>query len=217
MKFVDLSHAIAHGTAAYPGLPQPAFTAHLTREESRRNYDGASEFQIDHIAMVGNTGTYLDSPFHRFEGGADLAALDLSRLANLAGVVVHVPRDVRAIEPEIIPRDLPAGGCVLLDTGWDRHWNTGAYAVDAPYLTRKAAEILARAEVALVGIDAVNMDDTADGARPAHTVLLENDIAVVEHLCNLGQLDGEPFRFFAVAPPLRGVGTFTVRAFAILH
>jgi kynurenine formamidase len=104
----------------------------------------------------------------------------------------------------------------MVHTGWAKHWRTDQYFEDHPFLTRAAAEYLRDANVALVGIDSYNIDDTSDGTRPAHSILLGAGIPIVEHLCNLDQLPNADFRFFAVPPKVKGFGTFPVRAFAII-
>jgi kynurenine formamidase len=214
---VDLSHAIDPSVRTYPGLPLPAIAVHLTREASRSANGGRSEFQIDSIAMVGNTGTYLDSPFHRYATGRDISTIDLARHANLKGVVVSVGDDVRAITPDLLPEDLPTGGAVLFRTSWDRRWGTGEYGVDSPYLHERTAVSLVKAGIFIAGIDSVNIDNMRDLSRPVHTILLEANIGIVEHLCNLKALTNKAFRFFAVPPAVRGMGSFPVRAFAIVQ
>lgn len=197
----------------YPGLPAPVITDHLSRVTSRERYRGESEFHIAKIELVANTGTYLDAPSHRWEGEADLAALPLSKLAFLRGVVVHL--DERALTPEHLADVELRGAALLVHTGWSRHWRTDAYAnADHPFVSRAAAEQLAQSGVALVGIDSVNIDDMADFSRPAHTILLKHGIPIVEHLTNLDALGDRAFTFFAVPAPVRGMGTFPVRAFA---
>ncbi|KIU18649.1 cyclase family protein [Mycolicibacterium llatzerense] len=217
---VDLSHTIRAGMVTYPGLPAPSISAHLTREASRDVYAPGTEFAIGAITMVGNTGTYIDSPFHRYADGADLAGLDLNTLVDLPTIVVH-RRDVaaRAVDVAELPEDIEAGCAVLIDTGWDRHFGTEAYAVDAPFLSEAATEHLVRRGVALVGIDSVNIDDAspaAAGRRPIHTALLGNGIHVVEHLTNLASLPARGARFTAVPPRVEGFGTFPVRAYATI-
>lgn len=217
---VDLSHTIRAGMVTYPGLPAPSISAHLTREASRDVYAPGTEFAIGAITMVGNTGTYIDSPFHRYEDGADLAGLDLNTLVDLPTIVIH-RRDViaRAVDVDELPEDIEAGCAVLIDTGWDRHFGTAAYAVDAPFLSEAATEHLVRRGVALVGIDSVNIDDAspeAAGRRPIHTALLGNGIHVVEHLTNLAALPARGARFTAVPPRVEGFGTFPVRAYATI-
>ncbi|KAB7754070.1 cyclase family protein [Mycolicibacterium mucogenicum] len=217
---VDLSHTIRAGLVTYPGLPAPSISDHLTRAASRDVYAAGTEFAIGAITMVGNTGTYLDSPFHRYEDGADLAGLDLNTLVDLPTIVVH-RRDVtaRAVDAAELPDDIEAGCAVLIDTGWDRHFGTEAYAVDAPFLSEAAAELLVSRGVALVGIDSVNIDDAgpaAAGRRPIHTVLLGNGIHVVEHLTNLAALPARGARFTAAPPRIEGFGTFPVRAYATI-
>lgn len=215
---VDLSHTIRAGLVTYPGLPAPSISPHLTREASRDVYAAGTEFAMDTITMVGNTGTYLDSPFHRFADGADLAGLDLSTLVDLPALVVH-RRDSAARNVEIaeLPADIPAGSAVLINTGWDRYFGQPAYGTDAPFLTEQAAHYLVDCAVALVGIDSVNIDDTspaAEGRRPVHTTLLGSGIHVVEHLTNLAVLPAFGARFTAAPPRIEGFGTFPVRAYA---
>lgn len=222
-RLVDLSHTIRAGLVTYPGLPAPTIAPHLTREASRAVYAPGTEFALDVITMIGNTGTYLDSPFHRYAGGGDLASLDLATLVGLTAQVFHLT-DVqgRGIGVEHLQgagrtaADL-AGSAVLLHTGWDRHFGVPAYATDAPFLTEAGAHYLADAGVALVGIDSVNIDDTqSGGTRPAHSILLDARIHVVEHLTRLGDLPESGALFTAVPPKVEGFGTFPVRAFAQL-
>lgn len=215
---VDLSHTIRAGLVTYPGLPAPTISDHLTREASRDVYAAGTEFAIGAITMVGNTGTYIDSPFHRYENGADLAGLDLNTLVDLPTIVVH-RREVaaRAVVADELPDDIEAGSAVLIDTGWDRHFGTEAYGDDAPFLSEAATELLVSRRVALVGIDSANIDDAspaAAGRRPIHTALLGNGIHVVEHLTNLAALPARGARFTAVPPRVEGFGTFPVRAYA---
>ena len=216
--FVDLSHEIRAGLITYPGLPAPVITSHLTRAESRARYAPGTEFAMDVITMIGNTGTYLDSPFHRYEGGTDLAGLSLDTLVDLPAEVFHVTdASTRGIPAEtFFDRDL-AGSAVLLHTGWDRRFGTAGYGNGAPFLTEAGVRHLVHAGAVLVGIDSLNIDDTESGGeRPAHTLLLAAGIHVVEHLTNLGALPARGALFTAVPPRLAGFGTFPVRAFARL-
>ena len=216
MTLVDLSHAIHDGLVTYPGLPAPVIRDHLSRAESRSHYAPGTEFHIGRIEMVANTGTYLDTPAHRFEGKPDLSALPLGALANLEGLTLRPRLAGRAIDAAALGAADVRGKAVLVQTGWDRHFGTPAYGQGHPYLTRDAAERLRDGGAALVGIDSLNIDDTADGARPVHTLLLGAGILVVEHLTNLAALPAAGFRFFAVPPRIRGMGTFPVRAFALV-
>ena len=215
-RLIDLSHPIEHGMVTYPGLPGPVVSDFLGREASRGHYAGGTTFHIARVRMVGNTGTYVDAPFHRYADGSDVAALPLERLADLEGVVVEARGAGRGIEADrFVSLDL-AGKAVLVRTGWDAHWRTPRYGEGHPFLTRGAAEHLADARPALVGIDSLNVDDTADGVRPAHTLLLAAGIPVVEHLRNLSALPESGFRLHCVPAPFRGLGSFPVRAYAIL-
>jgi arylformamidase len=215
--FIDLSHVIKPGLVTYKGLPAPHICDYLSREASRQHYEGDTEFQIGKIEMVGNTGTYLDSPFHRFAHGKDLAQLTLEGLVDLPGLVVRAPFgrglavDVEHLRPLA---DLIGGRAVLIDTGWDQHWDTPAYYDQHPFLTAAAAEFLRTAGAKLVGIDSHNIDDTRARSRPVHTILLGAEIPIVEHLCHLAALPDTGFTFSAVPPKIEGMGTFPVRALA---
>jgi kynurenine formamidase len=219
-RIVDLSHDIHAGLVTYPGLPTPVITPHLTRAESREHYAPGTEFAMDLITLIGNTGTYLDSPFHRYEGGTDLAGLPLESLVDLPAEVFHLTDYLAAAAGRgigtdaLVRRDL-TGSAVLLHTGWDRHFGDPAYGTGAPFLTESGARFLVDEGVALVGIDSLNIDDTESGGeRPAHSLLLAAGIHVVEHLTNLGDLPARGARFTAVPPKIRDFGTFPVRAFA---
>jgi arylformamidase len=217
-RVVDLSHVIHEGLVTYPGLPAPEFSPFLTREDSRAKYAPGTEFAMDVITMIGNTGTYLDSPFHRYGDGADLAGLDLSTLVDLPAEVFHLTDlSTRGIPAGVfLERDL-RGAAVLLHTGWDRHFGTPEYAHGSPFLEAAAVDHLVAQGVALVGIDALNIDDTESGGeRPAHSGLLAAGIHVVEHLTRLGELPARGARFTAAPPAMRDFGTFPVRAFAVI-
>jgi arylformamidase len=211
-RFVDLSHVIEHGMVTYKGLPAPHICDYWTREGSAAHYDDGSSFQIGRIDMVANTGTYLDAPFHRYADGADLAALDLGRLAGLYGILLS--SDDTAIGPELFEGLNLAGKAVLVRTGWDRHWRTEAYFQCHPFVTEAAARLLVERGPAIVGIDSYNIDDTSARARPVHTLLLGAGILICEHMTNLAALPATGFRFTAVPPKVTGMGTFPVRAFA---
>lgn len=215
-RFIDLSHSIRAGLVTYPGLPAPTIEPFLTRADSRERYAPGTEFAMDVITMIGNTGTYLDSPFHRFEGGIDLAGLALETLVELPAEVFHLmDARERGIRAEIVYDRSLSGRAVLLHTGWDRHFGTPAYVSGAPFLTAEGAEYLIEQGVALVGIDSLNIDDTESGGeRPAHSALLAAGIHIVEHLSNLDELPASGSRFTAVPPKVEGFGTFPVRAFA---
>ena len=216
-KIVDLSHVIEHGMTTYTGLPPPHICDFWTREGSAANYDDGSSFQIGRIDMVANTGTYLDSPFHRYVDGIDLADLPLSSLADLPGIVVRRPwENELATDASHLDGLDVRGKAVLIHTGWDRHWRTERYGMEHSFLTGAAAEWLIGNGATLVGIDSNNMDDTRVRARPVHTRLLAADIPICEHMTGLGSLPDEGFRFSAVPPKVRGMGTFPVRAYAVL-
>lgn len=215
---VDVSHVIESGMITYRGLPAPLVCDFLSRERSRSQYAPGTEFHIGKLEMVANTGTYLDSPFHRYAHGRDVSQLPLEKLANLEAVVVHVDHSTgRATGPAAFEgRDLQ-GKAVLVHTGWDDHWRTDKYFEGHPFLTRDTAQFLVESGAALVGIDSLNVDDTADLSRPVHSILLAAQVPIVEHLRGLWQLPGEGFRFFAVPVKVKGMGTFPVRAFAVVE
>jgi arylformamidase len=214
-KQIDLSHTIEDGMITYKGLPAPIVCDYLTREESRDHYSGGTTFHIGKIEMVANTGTYLDAPFHRWADGSDISELDLAVLAGLDGLLFHGGGAQRAIGPEIFEQHDLSGKAILVHTGWDGHWRTDQYFEGHPFLTAAAALYLRDSGAALVGIDSLNIDDTADGSRPVHSTLLRAGIPIVEHLTRLETLPEEGFEFFAVPAKVKGMGTFPVRAFAL--
>lgn len=212
---IDLSHTVVHGLITYKGLPAPIICDYLSREASRKHYAPGTEFQIGKIEMVANTGTYLDSPFHRYADGKDLSQLQLQKLANLPAI--RITAHQQAIDVSHFPRtESLAGKAVLVETGWSRHWNTPQYFEGHPFLTEDAAQFLADSGAALVGIDSHNIDDVQDLRRPVHSILLKQEIPIVEHMTNLAALPSEGFAFFAVPVKVKGFGTFPVRAFAIV-
>jgi len=215
-RIVDLSHPIEHGMITYPGLPGPVISDFLAREASRGHYAEGTTFQIARLRMVVNTGTYLDAPFHRYAHGVDVGSLALEKLADLEAVVVDATGRGRSVDADLFSGGDLSGRAVLVRTGWDAHWRTPRYFEGHPFLSRAAAERLASAGPALVGIDSLNIDDTTDGVRPAHTLLLGAGIPIVEHLRGLDALPAAGARFHCVPAPFRGVGSFPVRAYAVV-
>ena len=215
-KLIDLSHIVEHGMITYKGLPAPIICDFLSREDSRSHYTGGAEFNIGKIEMVANTGTYVDSPFHRFADGIDLSELPLESLVDLEGIVVRAQNLGRAISAAAFENVDVKGKAVLVHTDWARHWLTDQYYEGHTFLTRDAAEYLAKSGAAFVGVDTYNIDDTTDGTRPVHTILLGNQIPICEHMCGFDLLPDRGFRFHAAPVKVKAMGTFPVRAYAVL-
>ena len=217
-KFIDVSHTVEHGMVTYKGLPAPLICDFLSREASKKLYAPGTEFNIGKIEMLANTGTYIDSPFHRYAHGKDLSQLPLESLADLETTVVRAPFERgRAIDESAFAGHDLKGKAVLIHTGWSRNWRQDAYFEGHPYLTAAAADFLRTAGSVIAGIDTYNIDDTRDGARPVHTVLLGHDIAIVEHMTGLDAVPDHGARFFAVPVKVKDFGTFPVRAFCTCH
>ncbi|MEP4892223.1 MAG: cyclase family protein [Aliiglaciecola sp.] len=215
-KLIDLSHTVEDGLVTYKGLPAPIICDYLSREASKSHYEEGTSFQIGKIEMCSNTGTYIDSPFHRYADGDDLSELSLESVAHLDGVKITIPENILAIDESYFAQLDLTNKAVLIETNWSRHWNTDLYYENHPYLTEGAAIFLKKSGVSLVGIDSHNIDDTRGGARPVHSTLLGADILIVEHMCNLQSLPDKGFYFYAVPVKIKGFGTFPVRAFAQL-
>lgn len=215
-RIVELSHEIRDRMVTYPGLPAVRIEAHMSHEASKVQYAPGTTFHIARVDMVANTGTYVDVPFHRDEDGEDLAEIGLESLVDLPGLVVHAPEGVRELGPELFEGHELEGRAVLVHTNWSQRWGRNQYFVGHPYLTAEAAALLVESKPALVGIDSLNIDSTKDPARPVHTALLRAAIPIVEHLCYLDRLPDTNFRFFAAPPRFKDMGSFPVRAFALV-
>ena len=212
-KYIDLSHTIFDGLVTYKGLPAPIICDYLSREQSKANYEPGTEFQIGKIEMVTNTGTYIDCPFHRFAHGKDLSEIELERFADLEAITIKAENAIEIGKDYFTGKEI-RNKAVLVYTGWAKHWNTPQYFENHPYLTADAAEYLKECNVKLVGIDSHNIDDTRGKSRPVHTILLGAEILISEHLCNLDKLPESGYKFNAVPPKFKGLGTFPVRAYA---
>ena len=214
LRHIDLSHTVEDGMVTYKGLPAPIVCDWMSREQSRSRYAGGTEFHIGKIEMIANTGTYIDSPFHRYADGIDVSGLPLEKLAAVECVVVRIANDVRHIGDEFFRGVDIRSKALLVNTGWDLHWRTDQYFEDHPNLTESAARYLVEAGASLVGIDSFNIDSIADGTRPVHSILLRQAIPIIEHMCNLAEVPETGAALTAAPVAVKGMGTFPVRAFA---
>lgn len=214
-KFIDVSHEIVNGMTTYRGVTPPVITPYLTREASTSMYAEGVTFLISKIDMVANTGTYLDTPFHRYADGYDLAELKLEDVAYVPAEIVRVDgMKVKNIDESYFKKLDLKGKAILINTGWSANWGTDAYFSNHPHLTEGAAKFLRDAGVKVVGIDTYNIDDTNDKARPVHSTLLAAGIPIVEHVCNLENVpSGKSMKFTAVPIKIKDFSTFPVRAF----
>lgn len=218
MRFIELNHVIRNGMITYKGLPGPSISEYISREESRNHYDPGTEFSISKIDMVGNTGTYIDSPYHRYPDGKDFESILLKDLAHLDGVVIRIPPEIQSIGIELFYEKNIKNKAVLINTGWSNNWGTDQYFNgEHPYITKEAAEYLVKEEVCIVGIDSYNIDDINDRSRPAHSILLKAEIPIIEHMCNLEKLPDSGFWFYAVPERIMGMASLPVRAFAMIN
>jgi arylformamidase len=215
MRLIEVSHRIEAGMKTYPGLPEPKVDVIIDYESSRERYGGKAEFLIASLHLCGNTGTYVDSPHHRYPSGADLAELPLERVAHVPTVVIDATGVGRAIGPDVFRGVALTGNAILVRTDFSRHWGTEAYFTDHPFLTADSVDVLVKARPAFVGIDSLNIDDTADLSRPAHTKLLGAGIPVCEHMTGLDALPKSGGRLHAVPIAWVGGATFPVRAYVI--
>lgn len=214
---IDLSYPVRNGMRTYPGIPGPSISAYLTHEASRSRYQGQCELAFSQVSIVAGVGTYLDAPYHRDPTLPDFAALPLRSLVDLPGVVIDMRgRRDRAIRPQDLGNDNWAGCAVVLRTGMAEHWDTDRYWTDGPFLTEDAAALLARAGIAVLGVDFLNVDDLTDPRRPVHTLLLRTRIPIIENLRNVDRLPARGFRLHAAPLALEGVASFPIRAYAVL-
>jgi arylformamidase len=215
-RYVDLSHPIQHEMITYPGLPGPTISTYVSRQESAQRLGTGVSFHIGRIEMVANTGTYVDAPYHFHAEGADVAELALQRLVDVPIVVIRAENRA-VIGPEMLADPgVLWGTAVLVHTGWSRHWGTTAYLSDSPYMARGFAQAVVEANVALLGVDALNVDNIEDLTRPVHHTVLGNGIPLLEHLTNLDRLPDQGARLTALPAPVHGLGSFPVRAVAVL-
>jgi arylformamidase len=213
---VDLSHDIAAGVVTYPGIAGPQLEVTMSRAASAARLGSGASFEIESLTLAGNTGTYLDSPFHYHADRADLAGLPLERLVNVPLVMVRAIGRTAVTAADLGDPGRLWGKAVLVHTNWSRHWGTPRYLdLDCPHLTAGAVDALVAANVAVAGIDSLNIDDPADPARPAHQRLLGNDIPIIEHLTNLGSVPDHGARLTALPAPVRAMASFPVRAVAV--
>ncbi|OLC00507.1 MAG: cyclase [Actinobacteria bacterium 13_2_20CM_2_66_6] len=215
-RYVEVSHPIVPGMKTYPGLPEPKVDVIIDYDGSRERYQGKAEFLIASLDLCGNTGTYVDAPIHRYRGGADLASLPLDRLADLDAVVIDATVAGRTIGPDAFRETELSGRAALVRTDFSRNWGTDAYFSGNPFLTADACDLLLAKGVRFVGIDSLNVDDTADPSRPAHTRLLGAGVPICEHMTNLAAVPSSGSRLHAVPIAWVGGASFPIRAYVVV-
>ncbi len=214
-EFIEVSHRVEAGMKTYPGLPEPSVEVVFDYDASHERYQGKAEFYIASLHLCGNTGTYVDAPIHRHRGAADLASLPLARLAGLETVVLDCTGAERAIDAGALSGVELRYRAVLVRTDFSKHWGTPEYFGANPFLTADACEMLVRSGALFVGIDSLNIDDTADPSRPAHTLLLGAGIPICEHMTNLAAVPESGGRLHAVPIAWVGGASFPVRAYVM--
>lgn len=208
MKFIDLSHPLVHGAAAFPNDPKMAIIPH--------GRVATHSYNISHILMGSHQGTHLDAMFHFFDDGRTLDRMPLDWFYGPA-CVLRIPKsangeitvdDLRPHEAKLV-----AGAKVIVATGWHRHFGQADYFSDFPSFTLEAARYLASRKIRLLG-----MDIPTPGKQwlELHHILLapDTEIVVVESLANL---DALPDTFTLSAFPLNFAGRdgSPIRAVAI--
>ena len=98
--FIDLSHTIEDGMITYNGLPAPIICDWLTFDDSHKVYGEGTEFTMQTIELHSNTGTYIDTPRHRYRDGHDLCGLSLDRISSVPAICIdaalrHLPFSLR--------------------------------------------------------------------------------------------------------------------------
>lgn len=220
-SLVDLSHDFEDGMPGFRMVEDGEtveFTAEVrpfrTHAEMAHHYDEGVSFEITEMRFQTSVGTYLDSPYHRYPDRRDVGELELSEVIR-PGVAV----DARGSDPGevvgqgVLPEADLSGRAVLFCFGWDDHWGTEQY-YEYPFISEAVVAELVERDVAIVGVDTLNVDDRRDPARPAHSSFLVEDVLVVENLANVDALLDESFRFFAVPLSANGAAAMPVRAFA---
>lgn len=217
-RFIEVAHPIRGGMRTYPGLPEPTVEALRTHEESADLYENRAAFYVASLHLCSSTGTYVDAPIHRFPDAADLSAYPLETLAHLDTLVIDATGyPSRGIGPDALRGAYLSQRAVLFHTGWSRRWGTERYFEANPFLTRETAEALREGGARFVGIDSLNIDDTADLSRPVHTILLSAGIAICEQMTNLAAVPPEGGRLHAVPIAWVGGPSFPVRAYVMVE
>ncbi len=214
---IDLSHTIHPDMPRFASFDAPHVGALWTHTEAAERGYVDTTCEVTEVRFVTSIGTYMDAPYHFDPLGADISQLDLSQLV-LPGLVLDL-RDHAASDAPL-PIDVldgldARGRALLLCTGWSDYWGEERY-YHPPFVSRALAERLRAMRPALVGIDTLVIDSSQDPTRPAHTLLLQAGVLIVENLTRLSRLIGEPFTFVAAPVKVAGAAAFPVRAFAML-
>ena len=170
-------------------------------------------FHIGLLTICTNTGTYLDVPFHRYADGHDLADLALEQVAGVPAVCSTAAASRRSTSRPTISSGSPGTRCSSAPT---TQCTSARERTSRTTRTSSAAsaEALVAADVACVGIDSMNIDGTATGDRPVHSILLRRGSRSSSTSPTSPRCPDRGFTFTAVPPKIEGAGTFTVRAFA---
>lgn len=226
MTYVDLSHYFEDNMPGFKLKNEDGtytqYTAKirpfLTHEQSKPKFNGLCSFEITEISFQTSTGTYIDSPYHRYPNGKDISEISLDNLIA-PGVLIDVRnrQPNESISIDVLPKGLELEGkAILFNFGYDQHWGSDYY-YSYPFLSEHIIDTLIEKKIKIVGVDTINIDDSYDLKRPAHSKLLKAGILICENLRNLSALYSTYFTFYALPIKARKVAAMPVRAFAEVY
>lgn len=195
-KIYDISVPISAKIPTYPGDPG------LSLEE-RMHISQGDIVNLLHISMGVHTATHMDSPHHILNNGITMDDVPLDRCIGPARVLAF-PDPVRRIDrPALSDMDLGGVTRVLLKTSNSARWNSPQFDKRFVALAPDGAQYLVDHGIEFVGIDYLSVDPFGSQDLPAHHILLNRRVVILEGI-NLSDIEPGDYELICLPLSIKG-------------
>lgn len=211
-EIIDLSWALEPSMMVYPGLSRPVI-------EWLDIYDQNGHW-TSKITLPSHVGTHVDAPKHFTPHGTCVDEIALEKLVGEALLVDLAKQDfskISSAQLEPFKDKLRNGDILILNTGTYKKYGTKDFVAKYPYLTPDAAKWLVAKGISALGVDMIGIDPPDSKNGPAHRIILQAEIPIVEGLTNLDRIPSDRFLFVALPLKIKGAEGAPCRAVAIVE
>ncbi len=192
---IDITRTLGLDSVCWPGDHE------LSIEPASRMADG-DEVNLAKIVTTNHAGTHLDAPLHMLADGRSLDDYPIDRF-RLPVEVIEVPSGKSKIDLDAIAGHSFAEGEGALFKTSNSELPRDRFCEDYVSMKKEAAEVLAAANIGLVGVDYLSVDAFGDSGFPAHRALLGAGVLILE---DVDLREVAPGRYTLMCFPLKMQG-----------